>query len=154
MGLFSFKKKQTIFTEEENRRIVSAIRTCEQRTSGEIRIYIESRNPFVSPMDRAIEVFAKLKMEQTDHRNGVLLYIAHKDHELALFGDEGIYNVTGKVFWDKEVSTMLANFKENNLVEGIIQCVLDVGEALHNSFPYIPTEDKNELPDDIVFGKL
>jgi uncharacterized membrane protein len=154
MRLFSFKKKQTIFTEEENRRIVSAIRTCEQRTSGEIRVYIESRNPFVSPMDRAIEVFAKLKMEQTDHRNGVLLYIAHKDHELALFGDEGIYNVTGKVFWDKEVSTMLANFKENNLVEGIIQCILGVGEALHNSFPYIPTEDKNELPDDIVFGKL
>jgi uncharacterized membrane protein len=154
MGLFSFKNKQTIFTEEENRRIVSAIRTCEQRTSGEIRVYIESRNPFVSPMDRAIEVFAKLKMEQTDHRNGVLLYIAHKDHELALFGDEGIYNVTGKVFWDKEVSTMLANFKENNLVEGIIQCILGVGEALHNSFPYIPTEDKNELPDDIVFGKL
>jgi uncharacterized membrane protein len=49
---------------------------------------------------------------------------------------------------------MLANFKENHLVEGIIQCVLDVGEALQQSFPYQATEDKNELPDDIVFGKL
>ena len=154
MGLFSFKKKQTIFTEEENRRIVSAIRTCEQRTSGEIRVYIEASNPFVNPMDRAVELFAQLKMEQTDQRNGVLLYIAHKDHELALLGDEGIYKATGKEFWDKEVNTMLANFKENHLVEGIIQCVLDVGEALQHSFPYQATEDKNELPDDIVFGKL
>ncbi len=154
MGPFSFNKKKSIFTEEENSRIVSAIRASEQLTSGEIRVYIEASNPYVNPMDRAIEVFAQLKMEQTDHRNGVLLYIAHKDHELALFGDEGIYKVTGKPFWDKEVSTMIANFKENQLVEGIIQCVLDVGEALVQSFPYTPTEDRNELPDDIVFGKL
>jgi uncharacterized membrane protein len=154
MGLFSFKKKYSVLTEEENNRIVSAIRTCEQRTSGEIRVYIEARNPFVSPMDRAIEIFAQLKMEQTEDRNGVLLYIAHKDHELALFGDEGIYKATGKAFWDKEVSLMLANFKENHLVDGIIQCVLDVGEALQLSFPYQGIADKNELPDDIVFGKL
>ncbi|MEX0635413.1 MAG: TPM domain-containing protein [Ferruginibacter sp.] len=154
MGLFSFNKKKSIFTEEENNRIISAIRTCEQRTSGEIRVYIEAKNPYVSPIDRAMEVFLKLKMEQTDHRNGVLLYIAIKHHELALFADEGIYNIAGKTFWDKEVDTIITNFKQHKLVEGIIQCVLEVGEALHQSFPYILNEDKNELPDDIVFGKL
>ncbi len=154
MGLFPFFKKKALFTEDETRRIVSAIRSCEIRTSGEIRVYIEAKNPYVSPMDRAVEVFAKLKMEQTDHRNGVLLYIAYKHQELALFGDSGIYEIAGKVFWDSEVKKMIANFGENLLPEGIIECVLDVGEVLSQAFPYIPTEDKNELPDDIVFGKL
>ncbi|MFZ4771823.1 MAG: hypothetical protein ACOYLO_16705 [Ferruginibacter sp.] len=53
-----------------------------------------------------------------------------------------------------EVKKMIAKFKDNKLSEGIIQCVLEVGEALHTSFPYTATEDKNELPNDIVFGKL
>ncbi len=154
MSLFPFFKPKPIFTDDEMRRIVSAIRTCEQSTSGEIRVYIEAKNPYVSPLDRAIEVFAQLKMEQTDHRNGVLLYIAYKHHEVALFGDAGIYAKTGAAFWDAEVEKMLANFKENHLPEGIIECVLDVGEALSSFFPYEPAEDKNELPDDIVFGKL
>jgi len=154
MGLFPFIKKKPLFSEDETRRIVSAIRSCEQTTSGEIRVYIEAKNPYVSPMDRAIEIFAHLKMEQTDHRNGVLLYIAIKHHELALFADSGIYEKAGKEFWDAEVKKMISNFAENHLPEGIIQCVLDVGEALHTAFPYERTEDKNELPDDIVFGKL
>ena len=105
-------------------------------------------------MERAVEVFVKLKMEQTEHRNGVLLYIAHKHKELALFGDAGIYEKAGKEFWDAEVKKMLSNFKESLLPEGIIQCVLNIGETLHKAFPYDRTEDKNELPDDIVFGKL
>lgn len=154
MGIFPFRKQRSIFTDDESRRIVSAIRSCELRTSGEIRVYIEAKNPLVSPIERAMEVFAHLKMEQTDHRNGVLLYIAHKHHEVALFADEGIYQKAGREFWDKEVTKMIHNFKDNHLPEGIIQCVLDVGEALEKAFPYIPTEDKNELPDDIVFGKL
>lgn len=154
MGIFSFGKKKSLFTDDENRRIISAIRTCEQTTSGEIRVYIEAKNPYVSPLERAAEVFLKLKMEQTDHRNGVLLYIAYKHHELALFADEGIYIKAGKKFWDAEVEKMIANFGEGKLADGIIQCVLDVGETLHAAFPYHAMEDKNELPDDIVFGKL
>jgi uncharacterized membrane protein len=93
-------------------------------------------------------------MEQTDHRNGVILYIAYKHHELALFGDTGIYEKAGKEFWDAEVKKMIANFSDNLLPEGIIECVLDVGDVLSEAFPYMPTEDKNELPDDIVFGQL
>ncbi|MBC7935209.1 MAG: TPM domain-containing protein [Rhizobacter sp.] len=154
MGLFPFTKKKSIFTEDEMRRIISAIRTSELKTSGEIRVFIEAKNPYVSPMDRAVEVFANLKMEQTDHRNGVLLYIAHKHHEVALFADAGIYEKAGAAFWDAEVIKMIANFRENHLPEGIIQCLLDVGNVLAAAFPYISSEDKNELPDDIVFGKL
>lgn len=154
MGIFPFSKKVPLFTEDESRRIVSAIRTSETKTSGEVRVYIEAKNPYVSPMDRAVEVFQQLKMDQTEHRNAVLLYIAHKHHELALYGDEGIYQKAGRDFWDAEVKKMISNIKDAHLVEGIVQCVLDIGAALAQAFPFEPTDDKNELPDDIVFGKL
>lgn len=154
MGIFPFSKPRSVFSEEETRRIVQAIRSCEQKTSGEIRVYVEAKNPFVNPLDRAVEVFADLKMQHTDHRNGVLLYIAYKHHEVALLADEGIYQKAGQQFWDKEVAQMIAHFKKNNLPDGIVQCVLDVGNVLSNVFPYEPAEDKNELPDDIVFGKI
>lgn len=154
MALFPFFKKKPFFTEDETQRIVESIRQAEMQTSGEVRVYIEGKNPYVSPMDRAMEIFDSLEMEKTEHRNGVLLYIAFKHHEVALIADEGIYQKTGPTFWNDEVEKMLMNFKENHLPEGIIGCVKHVGDALHEAFPYIPTEDKNELPDDIVFGKL
>ena len=96
MGLFSiFKNKKTFFTPEEQARIVKAIQMSEKTTSGEIRVYVESKNPFVDPIDRASEIFLKLNMQQTQERNAVLLYIAMQSHELALFGDQGIHQRVG-----------------------------------------------------------
>ncbi len=42
---------------------------------------------------------------------------------------------------------------KDNIAEGICQCVKDIGEALSTHFPYDKDTDKNELPDDIVFGR-
>lgn len=151
--MFSLFKKKDLFTPAENELIVQAIRNAEKRTSGEVRIYIENKNPLVDPLERAALIFAKLQMEKTQHRNGVLLYLAIKDHELALFGDEGIHQKLPAGYWEKEVAQMLQNFKENKLVDGIIQCITHIGEALHETFPYMRDEDKNELPDEIIFGK-
>lgn len=151
MSLLSWKKP--LLSDEENARIVAAIRTCEHTTSGEIRVYIESRNPLVSTIERSADIFFQLQMQKTIHRNAVLLYIALKDHEVAIFGDEGIYREVGSHFWEKEVQQMLQNFREQHVTDGIIQCILDIGQVLTEKFPFIPTEDKNELPDEIVFGK-
>jgi uncharacterized membrane protein len=151
--IFPLFKKKPFFTTDEQLRIVDAIRACEKQTSGEIRVFVESKNPLMNPVERAGQVFFKLKMEETDHRNGVLLYLAVKHKEVALFGDEGIYKATGAAYWDAEVSKMIGLFKQEQLVDGMVQCIMQVGETLREKFPYIATEDKNELPDDIVFGK-
>ena len=94
----------------------------------------------------------KLKMEKTENRNGVLLYIATKHKELALFGDEGIYKATGADYWDGAVKNMISHFNGDDICEGMVQCIKQVGETLKEKFPYDKTEDKNELPDEIVFG--
>ena len=151
--MFPFFKKKDFFTVEENERIIEAIRNAEKRTSGEVRIFIESKNPLVDPLERAAVIFAKLKMEETDHRNAVLLYIATKHRELALYGDKGIHEKVGTEYWQREINLMMKNFREHHLADGIVNCIRDIGETLAEKFPYIPTEDKNELPDEIVFGK-
>lgn len=154
MNIFPFfKKKRTFFSAEDNEQIVQAIRKAEKETSGEIRIYVESRNPFMDPLDRAKEIFFLLKMENTADRNAVLFYIAMKDHELAIFADEGIYRRVGATYWDNEVKNMISFFTKHNISNGIETCVKQIGETLKNEFPYDSATDKNELPDDIVFGK-
>lgn len=152
MSLTLFKKP-ALFTAEEQEKITGAIRVAEQRTSGEIRVFIESRCKFVDPLDRAAEIFYTLKMDQTAERNAVLIYLAVKDRQLALFADEGIHARTGKDFWKKAVQQMLAHFNRENYAAGTLTVISGIGETLHQHFPYIDGADKNELPDDIVFGK-
>ena len=153
MRLFSiFRKKKEFFTAEEKARIVDAIRSSEKTTSGEIRVFVVSKNRFVDLIDRASQIFFKLKMQDTDHRNAVLLYIAMDSHELALFGDEGIHRAVGTEYWHAAVKNMISEFSAHHIAYGIEQCIRQIGETLTAKFPYIPTEDKNELPDDIVFG--
>jgi len=147
------KKKTKFFTEAEKKSITNAISIAEQRTSGEVRIFIESRCKYMDAIDRAAEIFFQLKMEQTADRNAVLLYIAIKDRQLAIFGDEGIHNKVGDKYWYAEVKKMIQDFNKENYAEGICQCIKDIGEALHHHFLYDKNIDKNELPDDIVFGR-
>ena len=154
MGIFSFLyKPKEFFSAKDKEQIVQAILNAERETSGEIRVYVESKNPFVNVMDRAAEVFFNLKMDRTEHRNGVLLYIAMKHKELALFGDEGIYKATGPEYWNDAVKNMISRFDGDDICEGMVHCIREVGETLKEKFPYIRTDDKNELPDKIVFGK-
>ena len=154
MSLFSFfNKKKEFFSEEEQFQIVEAVRKAEQRTSGEVRVFIESRCSYMDAIDRAKEIFSELKMNETDDRNAVLVYIALKDKQLAIFGDEGIHSKLGTDYWSAEVKKMIDKFNKENYAEGIKEVVTDIGEALTQLFPYNNDTDKNELPDNIVFGK-
>lgn len=148
-----FKSNKSFFNQEESSRIVDSIRHAEQRTSGEIRLFVESRCKYVDAVDRAAEVFFNLKMQSTDDRNAVVLYLALKDRQLAVYGDTGIHEKVGAEYWNNEVNLLISNFNRDNHVEGIIKCITDIGEALHHFFPYNKDTDKNELPDDIVFGR-
>jgi len=153
VGIFSFFKKKPFFSAKQQEQIVQAIRLSEKTTSGEIRIFIESKNPFVNPIDRASEIFFKLKMQHTEHRNAVLLYVAMMSREVALFADEGIHKEVGDEYWGNAVKKMVELFKQDNITKGIEECVLMIGQTLTEKFPYNSADDKNELPDDIVFGK-
>jgi uncharacterized membrane protein len=153
VGIFPLFKRAPFFTDDEKLRIVDAIRQAEANTSGEIRVYVESKNVYVDPMDRASEVFYDLKMDRTANRNAVLIYVAMVHKQLALFGDEGIYNQVGELYWSNAVKDMISKFSKDQVCDGMVACIHKIGETLKQKFPYDAVADKNELPDDIVFGK-
>ena len=147
-----FKRKKGFFRPEEQRLIVSAIQNAERCTSGEVRVYIESRCSYMDALDRAIEIFAQLGMQATEERNAVLVYVALKDHQLAVFGDEGIHRKVGSEYWNEEVRKMIGDFNRDDYAKGIAGCVEDIGQALQQHFPFTD-KDKNELSDEIQFGR-
>ena len=152
MAIFPFLRKKEFFSYTEQQSILEAIRGAEQKTSGEIRVYVENRCRFVDPLDRAGEIFWGLKMDMTQDRNGVLVYVAMRDHQFAVFADQGIHEKVGQQFWEREVEIMKEHFLKAHPAEAIISVVRDVGAALQANFPFDRSSDKNELPDDIVFG--
>ena len=153
MRIFFWKKTKQLFPEEDTRLIVKAIRHAEQRTSGEVRVFVESRCSWVDAIDRAVELFFKLQMDKTENRNATLVYVAIKDRQLAVFGDEGIHQKVGTAYWNNVVSEMLQSFNRLDYAKGIADCVIQIGDALTTHFPYERDTDKNELPDEIVFGR-
>ncbi|MEO6313443.1 MAG: TPM domain-containing protein [Chitinophagaceae bacterium] len=153
MALLSFLAKKPLLQEAATALIVDAIRASEKKTSGEIRVYVESHCKFVDSLDRAAQIFYSLKMNETANSNAVLVYVAVKDHQLAVFADEGIYKKAGAAFWNTAVKEMLQHFNMNDYGSGVASVVTAIGNTLQTHFPYDSSTDKNELPDDIVFGK-
>jgi len=151
--MWPFSKKKDFFSKEDNEMIVQAIRDAERQTSGEVRVFVESKCRFIDPLDRALEIFAELKMQNTEQRNAVIVYVAIKDRQLAVYGDTGIHQKTGNEYWKAAVDNMISHFNKENYAAGIANCVTMIGRALQEHFPYYKDVDKNELPDEIIFGK-
>jgi uncharacterized membrane protein len=149
--MWPFRNKP-FFSKEENEKIVLSIQEAERQTSGEIRLFVEGRCKYVDPLDRAAEIFSNLQMGKTELRNGVLFYVAIKDKQLAIFADSGIHDAAGHKFWKETVQQILSVFSKESVVAGIIATVGKIGEALKTHFPYDKDVDKNELPDEIIFG--
>jgi uncharacterized membrane protein len=152
--MFSFfKKSNPILSRREARHIVKVIQALELKTSGEIRVYMEGECPFDDPMTRAAEIFSHLGMQKTQFHNAVLLYIAVESQKFAILGDEAIYTKVGTEYWQSKAAALVTFFKNNEFAKGIEQCLTEIGTSLATHFPATSFR-KNELPDDIVFGKF
>ena len=139
-----------ILNNEEDRRIVEAIKRAELNTSGEIKVHIE--NFCRGDVEvRSLFVFNHLKMNETKQRNGVLIYLAVCDHKFAILGDEGINKVVEADFWNDIRDLMAAAFKEGRFADGLEQGIVRCGEKLKTYFPY-QTDDINEISNEISYG--
>lgn len=143
-------KVEDFLTKAEEQEIVEAIGIAEKNTSGEIRVHIEKENT-IAPLERAMEVFRNLNMENTEERNGVIIYVAVKSHQFAIYGDKGINEKVGHDFWDCTKDVMANHFKNGNFKQGLIDGILRAGEQLKTHFPY-QSDDSNELSNEISKG--
>ena len=123
--------------------IVHAITLAEKMTSGEIRVHIQSKCKD-DVFGEGKKIFHKLKMYKTKKRNGVLVFIALDSKRFAIVGDSGIHEKVGDDFWNETRDKMTGYFKKNQIKDGIIIGINDIGEKLKKYFPK-KLDDKNEL---------
>ncbi len=143
-------KVEEFLTKIEEQEVIEAIRVAEQNTSGEIRVHIEATTD-KDHFERALEVFHLLEMVNTKDKNGVLIYVAVKDHKFVIYGDKGINKVVPKDFWNTTKDTMQNHFKKGNFKQGIVDGILKAGEELKAHFPW-QIDDENELSNEISKG--
>lgn len=141
----------TPFSEEEEKRILQAIKQAELTTSGEIRVHIDKWCK-TDPVFKAQNIFGHLEMDQTKLRNGVLIYVALKEHKFAIVGDIEIDNKVGSHFWESTKEKMKTKFKSGDVINGICDGIQEAGIQLQKFFPYDRKTDINELPDEISYG--
>jgi uncharacterized membrane protein len=141
---------ESFLTTIEEQEIIEAIRLAEDETSGEIRVHIERTcNDNVEAC--ALQVFSVLKMNNTKHRNGVLIYVAVDDHKFSIYGDEGINKVVPKTFWDDTKTVIETHFKNANFKQGLVDGILHAGQQLKKHFP-VEDNNTNELSNTISKG--
>jgi len=142
-------KASTFFTKEQQEQIRTAIKEAEEATSGEIRVHIET-SLTGDVLDRAAWIFKKIRMHETEKRNGVLFYIVVRNKQFAIIGDRGINAMVPEDFWDKAKNLLQKHFRNEKYTEGLAETVLLAGQQLKEHFPRMK-DDINELPDEISF---
>jgi uncharacterized membrane protein len=139
-----------LFNDDEQQRIRKAIEDVEKHTSGEVRVCIE-KTCSEDVLLRAAKYFEQLGMQHTQHRHGVLIYLATVDRKFAIIGDKGINKVVTPDFWDTTKEAMLQHFKYGDLIEGILTGLKTAGEQLAKYFPHHDNDQPDQLSNDIAF---
>ncbi|MFN3567245.1 MAG: TPM domain-containing protein, partial [Burkholderiaceae bacterium] len=135
---------------EALQRLEAAVRASEARHLGELRICVEAGLSLArlwrgqSPRQRAIECFGLLRVWDTEHNNGVLIYLLLADHDVEIVADRGIHARVGAEAWERVCREMEAAFRAGRFEEGALAGIRAVGVLLAQHFP---GTGANEIPD-------
>ncbi len=133
-------------------RIGAAVAASEARHGGEIRFAVEGSLHLIpllagkTARDRAVEVFSQLRVWDTEHNNGVLIYLLLADRDVEIVADRGIARRIPQAEWDDICRAMEARFKNGRYEEGLLLGIGETGKRLEVLFPAGP-DNPNELPD-------
>ena len=128
-----------------------AIGAAERRTSGELRVHLEDHIE-EDVLDHAAYVFEELGMHRTRDRNGVLVYVAVADRQVAVLGDAGINEQVPEGFWTDVVGLLKLHFAAGRHAEGLVEAVHLIGEKLSSFFP-LREDDTDELSNEVSIGR-
>ncbi len=137
-------------TEKELNALVEVIKEAESKSTGEIRVHIDSNTQ--KNFDKvAFSVFKKLKMDKTKERNAVLFYVHFDKKHLSIIGDKGIHEKVKQNFWDGLYQEITQGFTHGEYFTALKKGILKTGVELKKYFP-INGENPNELPNEISFS--
>jgi uncharacterized membrane protein YgcG len=132
--------------------IEHTIRETETRHDGQIRFAVEPALELVplltgqTAQRRAIDVFSSLRVWDTEHNNGVLIYLLLADRDVEIVADRGIHVRLGREVWETICRDMEAAFRKGDFEAGVLAGIHAVGEHLSRHFP-LRSGKQNEMPD-------
>lgn len=132
--------------------IEHAIKASEAAHVGEIRFAVEGAldgAPLFkgqSARERAIDLFSQLRVWDTEHNNGVLIYLLLADRDVEIVADRGIHAKVGSQEWEKVCRKMETAFKQADYEGGVVGGIQAVTQHLVEHFPAYGA-GRNELPD-------
>ena len=132
--------------------IERAISDTEAKHAGQIRFAVEAAlelAPLLAGQtahQRAIEVFSRLRVWDTEHNNGVLIYLLLADQDVEIVADRGIHIKLGTEVWETICHEMEAAFRGGHFEAGVLAGIQAVGEHLSRHFP-ARSDKPNEMPD-------
>ena len=139
---------------EALQRIEARVAASETRHSGEIRVCIEAGLPLsylrraATVRERAVMMFGKLRVWDTEHNNGVLIYLLLAEHAIEIVADRGLARHVDAAHWQRIAATMAEAFKGGRFEDGLNQAMDAVDALLVEHFALAPGEaNPNELPD-------
>ncbi|SEK14405.1 TLP18.3, Psb32 and MOLO-1 founding protein of phosphatase [Variovorax sp. OK605] len=138
-------------------RLTGRVAASERRHSGEIRICVEAGLPMsylwrhAPARERAVMLFGKLRVWDTAHNNGVLIYLLLAEHAIEIVADRGIHSQVDDAEWAAMAQRMSAAFREGRFEDGLTQALEEISALLVEHFPLGEGDvDVNELPDEPV----
>ncbi|RYF41780.1 MAG: TPM domain-containing protein, partial [Comamonadaceae bacterium] len=139
-------------------RLQRRVAASEQRHSGEIRICVEAGLPLsylwrgAPARERAVTMFGKLRVWDTEHNNGVLIYLLLADHAIEIVADRGLARHVDDRQWQAMVARMAEAFRDQRYEDGLTQALEETSALLMTYFAVADTgkPNPNELPDSPV----
>jgi hypothetical protein len=133
-------------------RIAGAVRDSEKLHTGELRFAVEAGLALpalvrdLAPRARAAEVFAQLRVWDTEHNSGVLVYVQLVDRRIEIVADRGISAKVAQSEWDAICRAMENAFRARRFEAGALEAIDSITRLLARHFP-ARGENPNELPD-------
>jgi len=140
------------FSRRALERIEAAIKAGEATHSGQVRFVAEGALDGAAlfrdqpARERALDIFSHLRIWDTAHNNGVLIYLLLADRRVEIVADRGIDAHVGSERWAKICGDMETDFRCGNFEPGVIKGIQEVSRELAKYFP-ARGQHRNELPD-------
>ncbi|MCA1435853.1 TPM domain-containing protein [Bradyrhizobium sp. BRP20] len=145
-------RAKQIFPQAVLDRIEQAIKRGEATHSGQVRFVVEGAldgGPLFRNQParaRALDVFSHLRVWDTAHNNGVLIYLLLADRDVEIIADRGIDAKVGAEGWETICRAIEAEFRSGRFERGVISGIEAVSRELAKHFPK-QGPHANELPD-------
>ena len=166
--------RHRLWDEEDARRVLPAdalgrlqqrVAASEARHTGEIRVCVEASLPLsylwrdATARERAITMFGKLRVWDTEHNNGVLIYLLMADHAIEIVADRALHRAVPAAAWHAVLSGMQQDFRRDAYAEGLETALQRVTDLLAQHFPRDASQPENRddsaLPDTpVVQGRF